>query len=101
LLCIFFYLGTIYLVNYIVTIFLQNLINIEIDQLPINYALLQLVGASIPNIENIPKSMIKNMSSDERLLYNKSKKCVEHLALYLKSFATGIFFFFNLIHYIL
>ncbi|XP_026812653.1 roquin-2 [Rhopalosiphum maidis] len=67
----------------------QNLINIEIDQLPINYALLQLVGASIPNNENIPKSMLKNISSDERLLYNKSKKCVEHLALYLKSFATG------------
>lgn len=37
------------------------------------------------------------MSSDERLLYNKSKKCVEHLALYLKSFATGILFYLNLI----
>lgn len=68
---------------------LQNLINIDIDQLPINYALLQLVGASIPNNDNIPKSLSKSMTLDERLLYNKSKKCVEHLALYLKSFATG------------
>ncbi|VVC27713.1 Zinc finger, RING-type,Zinc finger, RING/FYVE/PHD-type,Zinc finger, CCCH-type,Zinc finger [Cinara cedri] len=67
----------------------QNLINIDIDQLPINYALLQLVGALIPINENIPKSLFKSMTSDERLLYSKSKKCVEYLALYLKSFATG------------
>jgi len=58
------------------------------------------VGASIPNNENIPKSMLKNISSDERLLYNKSKKCVEHLALYLKSFATGIYYYlFDILPY--
>jgi len=51
------------------------------------------VGASIPHNENIPKTFFKNMSPDERLLYNKSRKCVEHLALYLKSFATGEFVF--------
>jgi len=65
------------------------LINLDIDLLPVNYALLQLVGASVPNNENIPKALFKNSLSDERLLYSKSKKCVEHLALYLKSFATG------------
>jgi len=68
---------------------LQNLINIDIDQLPINYALLQLVGVSIPNNEAIPKSLFKHMSPDEQLLYNESKICIEYLALYLKSFATG------------
>lgn len=73
-------------------IFFQNLINIDIDQLPTNYALLQLVGVPIPNTENIPKFVLKNISCDERLLYNKSKKCVEHLALYLKTFATGKLF---------
>jgi hypothetical protein len=59
------------------------------------------VGASIPNNENIPKSLFKNMSPDERLLYNKSKKCVEHLALYLKSFATGkLVLFLKIIKYL-
>lgn len=48
------------------------------------------MGATIPSNENIPKPLLKNLSSEERLLYIKSKKCVEHLALYLKSFATGI-----------
>ncbi|XP_050424791.1 roquin-1 [Adelges cooleyi] len=67
----------------------QNLISIEVEQLPINYALLQLVGASIPTNDTIPKSLFKSMIVEERQLYNKSKKCVEHLALYLKSFATG------------
>ncbi|XP_050548992.1 roquin-1 [Daktulosphaira vitifoliae] len=67
----------------------QNLINIEIDHLPINYALLQLVGATLPINDNIPRSLSKSMTVEERQLYNKSKKCVEHLALYLKSFITG------------
>lgn len=65
----------------------QTTISIDIENLPVNYALLQLVGASVPKDNELIDSKIiaKESLSD----YIKSKKCIEELALYLKPFSNG------------
>nr|CAD7423285.1 unnamed protein product [Timema monikensis] len=65
----------------------QTTINTEIENLPVNYALLQLVGVIVPEIEC--NGNIKHLSTDELSSYLQAKKCIEELALYLKPFSSG------------
>lgn len=60
----------------------QTIINTDINQLPENYALLQLVGGRIPDK---PPSVVPLVSKEDFKHYLETKKCVEELALYLKS----------------
>ncbi|XP_060069767.1 roquin-2-like [Ylistrum balloti] len=64
----------------------QNLINKSISELPINHALLQLVGVAIaPNCDNnvsVPQENINN--------YESARHCIEALALYLKPLSTSV-----------
>lgn len=65
----------------------QNVISIDIESLPINTALLQLI-APIGKIDNDDVNP-KIISRDNLPLYLTSKKCVEKLALYLKPYPNG------------
>lgn len=58
----------------------QNTIAKDISELPVNYALLQLVGAAVPDTDTLPSEGI----SDHVKHYNASKRCIEELALHLK-----------------
>ncbi|XP_051022316.1 roquin-2 isoform X3 [Acomys russatus] len=62
----------------------QTAINTDIDVLPVNFALLQLVGAQVPDHQSIKLSNI-----GENKHYEVAKKCVEDLALYLKPLSGG------------
>ncbi|KAM6182733.1 roquin-2 isoform 4-T4 [Erethizon dorsatum] len=62
----------------------QTAINTDIDVLPVNFALLQLVGAQVPDHQSIKLS-----SLGENKHYEVAKKCVEDLALYLKPLSGG------------
>ncbi|KAJ9592634.1 hypothetical protein L9F63_015689, partial [Diploptera punctata] len=62
-------------------------INTDIENLPINFALLQLVGASIPETEG--NGNIKHLTKEDLKNYLQAKKCIEELALYLKPFSSG------------
>ncbi|GFS55616.1 roquin-1 [Nephila pilipes] len=64
----------------------QTFINTDINQLPENYALLQLVGGRIP--EKPPVTSL--VSEEDYKHYLGAKKCVEELALYLKSPSPGL-----------
>ncbi|XP_063240997.1 roquin-1 isoform X2 [Bacillus rossius redtenbacheri] len=65
----------------------QTGINTEIENLPINFALLQLVGASLPESEG--NGNIKHLTNEELKNYLQAKKCIEELALYLTPFSSG------------
>ncbi|GFT51359.1 roquin-1 [Nephila pilipes] len=65
----------------------QTVINTDINQLPENYALLQLVGGRIPEK---PPSVVPLVSKEDYKHYLEAKTCVEELALYLKSPTPGI-----------
>ncbi|XP_065411754.1 roquin-1 isoform X13 [Chrysemys picta bellii] len=58
----------------------QTTINTDIDLLPVNSALLQLVGAQVP--EQQPITLCSGAEDTKH--YEEAKKCVEELALYLK-----------------
>uniref|UniRef100_A0A8D0BRB4 RING-type E3 ubiquitin transferase n=1 Tax=Salvator merianae TaxID=96440 RepID=A0A8D0BRB4_SALMN len=62
----------------------QTAINTDIDVLPVNFALLQLVGAQVPDHQTIKLS---NLGENKH--YEVAKKCVENLALYLKPLSGG------------
>ncbi|XP_032993092.1 roquin-2 isoform X1 [Lacerta agilis] len=62
----------------------QTAINTDIDVLPVNFALLQLVGAQAPDHQTIKLS---NLGENKH--YEVAKKCVEDLALYLKPLSGG------------
>ncbi|XP_010585951.1 roquin-2 isoform X3 [Loxodonta africana] len=62
----------------------QTAINTDIDVLPVNFALLQLVGAQVPDHQSIKLS---NLGENKH--YEIAKKCVEDLALYLKPLSGG------------
>ncbi|KAL3284811.1 hypothetical protein HHI36_018950 [Cryptolaemus montrouzieri] len=68
--------------------FEQNVISIDIENLPINTALLQLI---IPLNKNDDEEIIdhKIIPREYAGSYLASKKCVEKLALYLKPFPNG------------
>ncbi|XP_018335497.1 roquin-1 [Agrilus planipennis] len=71
----------------------QTSISIDIDSLPINTALLQLVGTTgrNNNDETAPASPVDNkiVPKESLVHYLAAKKCVEELAMYLKPFSSG------------
>ncbi|XP_017892553.1 roquin-1 isoform X2 [Ceratina calcarata] len=72
----------------------QSVINTEVERLPVNEALLQLVGNSIPT--NVATAYQKLLPPEDHANYLVAKRCIEELALYLKpcqanpSLTTGV-----------
>ena len=60
----------------------QSIINTEIERLPVNEALLQLVGNPVPT--NVATSYQKLLPPEDHSNYLVAKRCIEELALYLK-----------------
>ncbi|KAG5285975.1 hypothetical protein AALO_G00009610 [Alosa alosa] len=58
----------------------QTAINTDIEQLPVNSALLQLVGGQVPKLQ--PVALITDPEDTKH--YDEARQCVEELALYLK-----------------
>ncbi|XP_048846104.1 roquin-1 [Brienomyrus brachyistius] len=58
----------------------QTTINTDIEQLPVNSALLQLVSGQVP----VQQSVTLLIDAEETKHYHEARKCVEELALYLK-----------------
>uniref|UniRef100_A0A3Q3DW86 RING-type E3 ubiquitin transferase n=1 Tax=Hippocampus comes TaxID=109280 RepID=A0A3Q3DW86_HIPCM len=58
----------------------QTAISTDIEQLPVNTALLQLVGGQVPKAQ--PVALIS--SPEDTQHYEEARQCVEELALYLK-----------------
>ncbi|KAJ8371976.1 hypothetical protein AAFF_G00297980 [Aldrovandia affinis] len=58
----------------------QTTINTDIEQLPVNTALLQLVGGQVPRQQ--PLALLTSPEDTEH--YEEARACVEELALYLK-----------------
>jgi len=70
---------------------LQANINTDLEDLPVNQALLQLVvGVTGENTE-WEEFVPKKLTPEERALYLQSSKCIQELALYLKPFSSGKF----------
>lgn len=69
----------------------QATINTDLEELPVNYALLQLVLLNGPLDANEEQQdfVPNNLLPEDSRLYLQSKKCIEELALYLKPFSTG------------
>ncbi|XP_053325129.1 roquin-1 [Spea bombifrons] len=63
----------------------QTTINTDIELLPVNSALLQLVGAQVP--EQQPVTLFSGAEDSKH--YEEARKCVEELALYLKPLSTA------------
>ncbi|CAI9738401.1 ring finger and CCCH-type domains 2 [Octopus vulgaris] len=66
-------------------LFDQSIISRTIEELPVNYALLQLVGTAIPEKETITISD----RSEHCRSYESANRCIEQLAVYLKPFSAG------------
>lgn len=64
----------------------QTNISTDINQLPENHALLQLVGGTVP--EKLP-NVVPFVPKDDIKHYLSAKKCIEELALYLKVTSQG------------
>ncbi|XP_072570670.1 roquin-2 isoform X2 [Paramormyrops kingsleyae] len=62
----------------------QTAISTDIDLLPVNCALLQLVGAQVPDRQPVSLSSVS-----ENKHYEACRQCVEELALYLKPLSGG------------
>ncbi|XP_015586020.1 roquin-2 isoform X2 [Cephus cinctus] len=60
----------------------QSAINTEIERLPVNEALLQLVGSPVP--PNAGSPYLKFLSPEHHANFLVAKCCIEELALYLK-----------------
>uniref|UniRef100_A0A3Q3G6X5 RING-type E3 ubiquitin transferase n=1 Tax=Labrus bergylta TaxID=56723 RepID=A0A3Q3G6X5_9LABR len=58
----------------------QTAISTDIEQLPVNTALLQLVGGQVPKAQ--PVALITSPEDSQH--YEEARQCVEELALYLK-----------------
>uniref|UniRef100_A0A673B936 RING-type E3 ubiquitin transferase n=1 Tax=Sphaeramia orbicularis TaxID=375764 RepID=A0A673B936_9TELE len=58
----------------------QTTISTDIEQLPVNTALLQLVGGQVPKAQ--PVALITSPEDSQH--YEEARQCVEELALYLK-----------------
>lgn len=63
----------------------QTTISTDIELLPVNSALLQLVGAQVP--EQQPITLCSGVEDTKH--YEEAKKCVEELALYLKPLSSA------------
>lgn len=64
----------------------QSLISRDIDELPANFALLQLVSATAS-----PDSKKDCVPNEHKTYYERSRKCVEQLALLLKPVSSSKF----------
>ncbi|XP_059477916.1 roquin-2 isoform X2 [Neocloeon triangulifer] len=65
----------------------QYNISSELENLPINHAILQLLGAPLP--DNDFNGNVKHLNSEDLGCYRRAKKCIEDMALYLKPFPGG------------
>lgn len=65
----------------------QSIINTEIEGLPVNEALLQLVGNPVPT--NVATAYQKLLPPEDHANYLVAKRCIEELALYLKPCQTN------------
>ncbi|TSS97522.1 Roquin-1 [Bagarius yarrelli] len=63
----------------------QTAINTDIEQLPVNSALLQLVGTQVPK----PQPVALITSPEDTKHYDEARQCVEELALYLKPLSSA------------
>uniref|UniRef100_A0A3B1ITD9 RING-type E3 ubiquitin transferase n=1 Tax=Astyanax mexicanus TaxID=7994 RepID=A0A3B1ITD9_ASTMX len=63
----------------------QTAINTDIEHLPVNSALLQLVGGQLPKLQ--PVALIT--SPEDTKHYDEARQCVEELALYLKPLSSA------------
>lgn len=78
---------TFYLLSFSIS---QSVINTDIEKLPINEALLQLLGNPIPTVAssasalNQQQNYQKLLPVDQHANYLRAKSCIEELALYLK-----------------
>ncbi|XP_067210697.1 roquin-1 isoform X2 [Linepithema humile] len=68
----------------------QSVINTDVERLPVNEALLQLLGNTIPavasstSVSNQQQNYQKLLPADQHVNYLRAKNCIEELALYLK-----------------
>ncbi|KAK9500416.1 hypothetical protein O3M35_001687 [Rhynocoris fuscipes] len=67
----------------------QTVIKSEVSGLPVNGALLQLVGGSASNQNNEIPSCLSSLPPEQIEAYFKAKSAVEELALYLKPISSG------------
>lgn len=65
----------------------QCVITRDVNELPVNYALLQLVGAAIPTESEQPAPPIQIPEKTKH--YESAKRCIEEIALYLKPMSEG------------
>lgn len=65
----------------------QCVITRDVNELPVNYALLQLVGAAIPTESEQPAPPIHIPEKTKH--YESAKRCIEEIALYLKPMSDG------------
>ncbi|CAB3377871.1 Hypothetical predicted protein [Cloeon dipterum] len=72
--------------NYVLLIFQYN-ISSELENLPINHAILQLLGTPLP--DNDANGNVKHLTPEDLGCYRRAKKCIEDMALYLKPFPGG------------
>ena len=56
----------------------------SIDELPVNFALLQLVGVALPEGEEDLTDPASDLVAENIGHYNAAKKCIEELAIFLK-----------------
>lgn len=73
-------------------ILFQTTITTDLEKLPINYALLQLVNNSSQSFsceQDNSSVSVQNLNSDDLQCYNIAKTCIEELALHLKPFSNG------------
>lgn len=69
----------------------QSPINCDIDKLPVNYALLQLIGAAIPDRVIDEEVTVGDVSDAKKTeCYESARKCIEELAVYLKPLSEGL-----------
>lgn len=84
------YAGCNFIYIYLLSSFLQSIINTDIEKLPVNEALLQLLGNPIPIVassastSNQQQNYQKLLPIDQHANYLRAKSCIEELALYLK-----------------
>lgn len=70
----------------------QTVIVTDINSLPVNSALLQLISPSTVPVDCDNSEVLKCLSPEDLKYYLQAMKCIEELALYLRPFHNGKFF---------
>ena len=65
----------------------QTTISRDIEELPVNFALLQLVGVAVPDTN---ENLIAIALAGDFQYYESAQKCIEELAIFLKPLAAEI-----------